>query len=346
MKPLHDMPGEPATLGEREFRELADHAPVMIWRARSDRYCDWFNKPWTDFTGRTQQQLCGYGWADDVHPDDVDECIAAYHKAFDERGIFNMPYRVRRHDGHYRWLLDCGAPFYRNGQFAGYFGSCVDITAQREMAETQKVLLSELNHRVKNNLQLIISLLQLSRLRAEGDEAKALMQSAITRVVGVGAVQEHLHRNSVGQVDLAQLLPDLARGFINAQHNRLMTLSSETQSVHVPLQMASNLGLILNELLDNAIKHGKGNRLELHVAPLDATRARICLRDHGPGFCDDALKNFSKAGRSAAISLVDALCRRCGATVLRSNNPTGVGSGAQVELIFTLDQPLNVPAPD
>ena len=65
-------------MGEREFRELADNAPVMIWRSRPDKECDWFNKPWRDFSGKTQEQLFGYGWAEDVHPDDFERCVAIY----------------------------------------------------------------------------------------------------------------------------------------------------------------------------------------------------------------------------------------------------------------------------
>ncbi|WP_176469931.1 sensor histidine kinase [Pseudomonas sp. Irchel 3A5] len=327
----------PATLGELEFRELADHAPVMIWRARSDKHCDWFNKPWTDFTGKSQQQLCGYGWKDDVHPEDLDACMDAYDKAFDERIPFRTPYRVRRHDGEYRWMLDSGAPFYRDGQFAGYFGSCVDITEQREMAENQQALLAELNHRVKNNLQLIISLLQLSSLRAQGEEAKNLMQSAISRVVGIGAVQEQLHRNSRNQVDLAQLLPDLARGVIDTQYSRPIALSLQTQPVYVSLQIASNMGLILNELLDNAIKHSNGSGIDLQIAPMDPETARICICDQGPGFSDEVLSAFSASGTPLALSLVDALSKRCGATVQRSNKQLDIGHGAQVELMLKLD---------
>lgn len=338
MKPEPDAPGQPATLGELEFRELADHAPVMIWRARSDKHCDWFNKPWTDFTGKTQQQLCGYGWKDDIHPDDLNDCVTAYHAAFEQRALFRTPYRVRRHDGEYRWMLDSGAPYYRDGEFAGYFGSCVDITEQREMAENQQALLAELNHRVKNNLQLIISLLQLSSLRAKGEEAKTLMQTAITRVVGIGAVQEQLHRNGQGQVDLAQLLPDLARGVINAQNRRPITLGIQTQPVYVSLQMGSNLGLILNELLDNSLKHGTGGNIDLHVAPIDATTARIAISDSGPGFSDKTLAAFASPGNPAALSLVDALSKRCRATVQRCNKRWGDGHGAHIELTFAFEQ--------
>jgi PAS domain S-box-containing protein len=334
MKLENDSP-DPATLGEIEFRELADHAPVMIWRARSDRHCDWFNKPWTDFTGRTQQQLIGYGWMEDIHADDLDACVDGFHQAFDNRSRFTLPYRVRRHDGQYRWMLDNGAPFYRKGEFAGYFGSCIDITEQRELEAHQQVLLSELNHRVKNNLQLIISLLQLSKMRAQGDEAKLLMQSAITRVVGVGAVQDELHRYGKGQVDLADFLPSLARGVINAQHSRTMTLRCETQSVCVSLQTASNLGLILNELLDNAIKHGNSNRVDLQLLNLDNNTAQISVIDQGPGFADEILTGAANS-RCAVVSLIDALSKRCGATLLRDNIVDVDGSGARVRLTFAL----------
>lgn len=163
------------------------------------------------------------------------------------------------------------------------------------------------------------------------------MQSAISRVVGVGAVQEHLHRDSQNRVDLAQLLPDLARGVIDTRYSKPIALSLQTRPVHVSLQIASNLGLILNELLDNAIKHSNGNGIELHIEPLDSATARICICDQGPGFSDDVLDAFAASGTPLALSLVDALSKRCGATVQRSNKPLTTGHGAQVELILKLD---------
>ena len=70
---------------EKLFREIADVAPVLIWMSDTTRACVWFNKPWLDFTGRTMEQELGYGWAEGVHPDDFDRCVAAYKGAFDRR---------------------------------------------------------------------------------------------------------------------------------------------------------------------------------------------------------------------------------------------------------------------
>jgi len=112
-----------------------DNAPVLVWVSDTRKKCTWFNRPWLEFTGRSLDQELGDGWAENVHPDDLDRCLTIYSMSFDERMPFEMTYRLRRHDGDYRWLLDKGAPLYESGhQFAGYIGSCVDIT-DRKIAE-------------------------------------------------------------------------------------------------------------------------------------------------------------------------------------------------------------------
>ncbi|MBK1679516.1 hypothetical protein CKO20_03860 [Rhodocyclus tenuis] len=115
---------------EARFRELADAAPVLIWMAGLDKRCDYFNRAWLEFTGRTFAQEFGNGWVEGVHPDDVERCFTTYESAFDARRRFTMEYRLHHHDGSHRWLLDNGAPrFDGAGNFVGYIGSCVDIDA-------------------------------------------------------------------------------------------------------------------------------------------------------------------------------------------------------------------------
>jgi PAS domain S-box-containing protein len=120
---------------EKWFRQMADQAPVMIWISATDKLCTWFNKPWLEFTGRTMDEELGNGWAAGVHPDDLCPCLKVYHSSFDSREPFRMEYRLRRHDGEYRWILNNGIPLRgRTGEFAGYIGSCIDLT-ERKRAE-------------------------------------------------------------------------------------------------------------------------------------------------------------------------------------------------------------------
>ncbi|MGC2353485.1 MAG: PAS domain S-box protein, partial [Candidatus Udaeobacter sp.] len=114
---------------EARFRTVADAAPVLIWMSGTDKLCSFFNKGWLDFTGRTMEQEMGNGWAEGVHPDDLQRCLQIYTAAFDAREPFVMEYHLRRHDGEYRWISDNGVPRYdAQKNFAGYIGSCVDIT--------------------------------------------------------------------------------------------------------------------------------------------------------------------------------------------------------------------------
>jgi PAS domain S-box-containing protein len=118
-----------------------------------DKLCTFFNKPWLKFTGRSLEQEIGNGWAEGVHPDDLQKCLKIYTEAFDARKAFVMQYRLRRHDGEYRWISDQGVARHdAQGNFAGYIGSCVDVTellnnerALREFEE-RVVLAAEAAH--------------------------------------------------------------------------------------------------------------------------------------------------------------------------------------------------------
>jgi len=119
-------------IAENLFQVVVDVTPALVWMSGPDKLCTFLNKSWLDFTGRPIERELGNGWADGVHPDDLPTCLDTYSSAFDRRDPFKMEYRLRRHDGEYRWMLDAGVPFFSpDGSFAGYIGSCVDITERR-----------------------------------------------------------------------------------------------------------------------------------------------------------------------------------------------------------------------
>ncbi len=124
------------TVSEQKFRTMANTAPVLIWIAGLDKMCHWFNQSWLIFTGRSMEQEMGNGWAEGVHPEDMQRCLDTYNDAFNARQPFSMEFRLRRYDGIYRWIIDNGTPMFdAQGQFTGYIGSCTDISERHDMEE-------------------------------------------------------------------------------------------------------------------------------------------------------------------------------------------------------------------
>lgn len=113
---------------EQTFHSFADSSMTLIWAAGLDKLCFYFNQGWLNFTGRSYDQEIGNGWAEGVHPEDFERCLRIFTENFDKRHSFSMDYRLRRHDGEYRWIRDNGAPRYDSkGAFVGYIGHCLDI---------------------------------------------------------------------------------------------------------------------------------------------------------------------------------------------------------------------------
>ena len=122
---------------EQHYRTLANTGQALVWTAGLDKKCNYFNSVWLAFTGRLLEQELGDGWAEGVHPDDIEQCFTTYVAAFDAREAFAMEYRLRHASGEYRWIMDQGSPrFDSQGRFLGYIGHCLDIS-QIKQAEAQ-----------------------------------------------------------------------------------------------------------------------------------------------------------------------------------------------------------------
>jgi PAS domain S-box-containing protein len=116
---------------EERFRNVANSAPVFIWMAGTDKLRNFFNLAWLNFTGRTMEEERGYGWTEGVHPDDFNQCVNYYIDSFDKKEEFYIQYRLKRHDGEYRWMSARAVPrFSISGIFEGYIGACMDIHEQ------------------------------------------------------------------------------------------------------------------------------------------------------------------------------------------------------------------------
>lgn len=169
--------------------KLLEDFPSPVWRSGSDGRCNYFNRTWLAFTGRSLEQELDDGWADGVHPDDLERCLATYQEAFQEQRSFIMEYRLRFNDGSYRWINDHGRPYYDlEGSFAGYIGSCFDINVQKNAEAELQGIHQRLEQQILERTSDLYEINSL--LRKEIDERKLLEQQLLSakRLEAIGQI--------------------------------------------------------------------------------------------------------------------------------------------------------------
>ena len=212
---------------ERRFRTMADAAPVLIWTATAGRQFDYVNKPWCNFTGRTIEQELGEGWLEGVHAEDLERWRDIYAASFDSRRPFSVEYRLRRHDGQYRWVLDNGVPrFDPDGGFAGYIGCSVDVHDRRENEE---------------------KLVHSAKLESLGVLAGGIAHDFNNILVGIlgnaSMLEEFVADGTDGRIILERVIQSSERA---AQLvHQMLAYSGRGQFVVEPLDLSSHVGQIV-----------------------------------------------------------------------------------------------------
>ncbi len=228
-----------------------------MWRSDMNGQAIHHNESWLTFTGRPLEDELGDGWRRGLHPDDFERHAKVVADAFEAREPFTVEFRLRRHDGAYRWLLDTGRPLTEAGRFNGYLGSCYDITDRKraedhaEAALVEKeTLLAEIYHRVRNNLQVMVSLIGLYG-RAAPEPCRGSFDALGQRVRAIALVQQHLHEAPhIASIDLRDYLHRLASGLGQLRRaGRISVTVGGTGTSIVEPRTANALGMIVAEVV-------------------------------------------------------------------------------------------------
>ena len=319
---------------EQRFQTVADAAPVLIWMSGPDKLCTWFNKGWLEFTGRSMEQELGNGWAEGVHPEDLGRVLETYTGAFDRREPFDIDYRMRRHDGRWRWIMNQGRPVHSpEGEFLGYIGSCVDVTDRRiAEEERQRLLESEraarneaelasrvkdeflgtISHELRTPLQAILGWARLLRgNRVGGDEVlraaeviernAAIQAQLIDDLLDVSRIISGKLRLDVDRIDLPAVIERRGR------RRRARRPTPSRSEIHteldpragaVPGDPIGSQQVVWN-LLSNAVKFtppGTAGRRRARARRLDV---ELAVSDTGSGIAPEFLPHVFERFRQA-----------------------------------------------
>ncbi|MEQ8186991.1 MAG: response regulator, partial [Candidatus Eremiobacterota bacterium] len=250
----------------KHFLLMADASPVMIWLSGADKSCTYFNKRWLDFRGKTIEEEKRDGWLEGLYPEDITPCMEAYKKAFNEKKNLQIEYRLKRFDNQYRWVLETGNPYFdSDGSFAGYIGSCVDITERKQMEEKleaslreKEILLKEIHHRVKNNLQFISSLLYLQSTNIKDSQIRDICNDIKNRISMMANIHENLYQSeNFSCINFSKQINSLVNNIYQSYsgNSKKIDFNIKVEDVTLELDMAISCSLILNELLTNSFKY-------------------------------------------------------------------------------------------
>jgi PAS domain S-box-containing protein len=331
---------------ELKYRLLIEQMPAVTYIARLDEIGS------SVYVSPQVKSLLGYSaeewmadtqlWFNLVHPDDRAAIISESQVALAKGQAFRAEYRMFNREGQVVWIQDQTVVLPDEaGQSGLTQGVLVDITARKQAEEQlrmslheKEILLKEIHHRVKNNMQIISSLLNLQSSYISDAQALEIFQESQNRVRSMALIHEKLYSSkNLGKIDLGEYVSDLVNHLFRSYKadGKGITLNVQAEDVHLGIDAAVPCGLIINELISNALKHAfpLNSQGEILVE-LQKNRQRVSLRisDNGLGFPTDL--DFQNTP-SLGLQLVNTLVRQLDGTIELQN-----GSGTAFKISFAI----------
>jgi PAS domain S-box-containing protein len=281
--------------------------------------------------GYSQEELLTKPFLDFVHPDDVARTLEEVKKLSQGIKTLHFENRYRCKDGSYRWISWVSSP-HPDGIL---YGTGRDVTAEKAAHEEREhlnerlrtlnqdltrtlkereVLLQEVHHRVKNNLQVISSLINLQIRKLEPGENRDALEECRTRVQAIALIHEKLYQSSdYAEIPFGEYARSLTSNVFqaSAQNTSNVRLELAVDEVALAVDQAIPCGLVLNELITNALKHGfkdgRAGTIRVEFSRTTENGVRLAVKNDGIGLPDDF---ESPSSPSLGLHLVSTLARQ------------------------------------
>ena len=243
---------------EQQFAVLADTMPQMVWSTNPAGAPDYFNARWYEFTGVPKGSTEGDQWATVFHPDDQDRAWQVWQHAVHTGEPYDIEYRLRDHEGNYRWVLGRALPMRDDsGAIVRWFGTCTDIHDQKVALEQRELISHELSHRIKNIFSVISGLIGMSG--RESPVIAPIADQLRERIMALGRAHDFVRphseasRPSNDQNSLHGLIEELLEPYRLADNSRVLLVGED---VEIDDRSATPLALLFHELATNSAKYG------------------------------------------------------------------------------------------
>lgn len=234
---------------ENRFRALTNCLPAFVWFAGQDGELHYLNDRWYEYSGQTPQQALPDGWAEAVHPDDVERVLAAWVETRARRQGYAVECRFRRRDGVYRWYLVRADPVIpARDETLAWVGSSIDIHDLKLGEERQALLINELNHRVKNTLATVQAL--ASQILQASPTFESFREGFEDRLISLAQAHDLLTASRWAGAQLSDVVDRAVAPWRGPQ------IDAAGPSVWLDPAQALSTSMALHELATNAAKYG------------------------------------------------------------------------------------------
>jgi PAS domain S-box-containing protein len=325
---------------EEMFRQLFKNAPIGIAMLDEHKEVTMINKGFEEIFGYTENEIVGLDLDKIIVPEGLEEEAATLTRS---TKTYRISSRRTRKDGSFVDVLIYGVPVIVNGRTIAVYGIYVDITdrieAENQIKQSLKekeVLLSEIHHRVKNNLAVITGLLELQGYNTDSEEAKKVLKDSQLRINSMALIHEKLYQSeNLSEIQFDVYIEELLQVISKSHVSKEKPIHVEIDAEPVPLTITQAIpcGLLLNEIVTNSLKHAFEGRSEGVIRitfKKTGDKLQLSIGDNGVGLPENYKEIKSK---SLGMTLINTLAKQLEAEMFIDTR-----EGTRYDLIFDYEE--------